>query len=260
MNRLKDRKIPKLIGLVLSVILWIEAGILTVFWSLLGLIMMPLSMILDRGTGHLLHGIAALWARSMMVTNPVWQIKVEGLESIQKGRHYVIVANHQSALDILVLLSGLPLHFKFLAKQEIFPIPFIGWHMALAGYIPLDRQSHESGRKAIETASHWLRKSVSVVFFPEGTRSLNGEISAFKMGAFKLAQDENVEILPVVVEGTGDALPKKSWRLLKTTQFFLSIGKPVSLGTNRDSLESAKNSIRQEMVRCLASIRRVASD
>ena len=193
-----------------------------------------------------------------MASSPFWHLKVEGKENVAPGKTYVIVSNHQSLLDILIVLSGLPrhTHFKFLAKKELFPIPFLGWHMSLAGYIPLDRKSHESGKKAMLTARHWLRKGVSVIFFPEGTRSLDGEIHSFKVGAFKLAQEEDLEILPLVIDGTGDAVPKHSWMLEKTTRLFLSIGKPISLKNQAStSSDQTCEAIRQEMIERLARVR-----
>lgn len=191
-----------------------------------------------------------MWARSIMATSPIWKLKVEGAEHVKEGKAYVVVANHQSMLDILVALSGLPfsLHFKFIAKKELFPIPFMGWHMSCGGYIPLDRSSRESGRKVLLHAGRLLDQGVSVLFFPEGTRSPDGKIKKFKLGAFKLAQDRHVEILPIVIAGTGSAVPKHSWKVNKTTQFILSIGKPVSLNTDgQASAEKLCESIHSEM-------------
>ncbi len=256
-GRMKGKRIqniPVWLHVPLAFWHWFETAVLTVTCCLIGWVVFPLSLVLDRGNGRLMHAIAVLWSRLLLLINPFWRVKVSGLENIEKGRHYVVIANHQSILDILVMLSGLPLHFKFLSKKEVFQIPFIGWHMKLTGYIPLDRGNHESGRSAIAIARAWLNRKVNVVFFPEGTRSLDGHIRTFKPGAFKLAQEQKIAILPVVIEGTGDALPKKSWILKQRRDFILSIGKPVILGA-QESVPQLIERVRQEMIQRLQQIR-----
>ncbi len=181
---------------------------------------------------------------------------VTGREHLQNGKHYIVIANHQSLLDILAVCAALPINFKFLAKRELFQIPLMGWGMASAGYIPVDRASHKSGREAVQKIARVLNMGVSVLLFPEGTRSPDGKIQAFKMGAFKLARDNKVEILPVVVDGTGQALPKKSWLIKKKSTFIVSIGKPVTLEDFADSsMDEAKERIRHEMIGRLEHIR-----
>lgn len=249
--------LPYVVRVFISIVGWIVVFFATVFLDALGLLaVLPLSFLVDRGTRRLIHVIAVWWARVILRSTPLWSFQSEGLENVIKGKTYVIVANHQSLLDILVALAGIPAHFKFLAKKELFAIPFLGWHMTVAQYIPIDRSSRESGRKAVEQARKWLRCGVSALFFPEGTRSLDGQIHAFKAGAFKLAQEEQVDILPVVIDGTGDAVPKKSWILNKNTRFFISIGKPVRLKGDSEALEKGREAIHEEMKMRLAHIRR----
>jgi len=237
--------------------LWTAAIFLTLLAACLDLfIAYPLSLLMDRGTRKILHGISADWGRTIIRWSSIWKLVVTGREHLQKGKHYIIVANHQSLLDILAVCAALPVNFKFLAKRELFQIPFMGWGMAAAGYIPVDRASHRSGREAMLRIARVLNLGVSVLLFPEGTRSPDGKIHAFKMGAFKLARDNKVEILPVVVDGTGQALPKKSWLIKKKSVFIVSIGKPVSLENFADSsMEEAKEKIRHEMIGRLEHIR-----
>jgi 1-acyl-sn-glycerol-3-phosphate acyltransferase len=249
--------LPFWMSAILSLLAWSAVVFFSVALFCVGLfVVFPFSMVIDRGTRGLVHRVAVMWARAIMATSPLWRLHIEGRENVVPGKPYVVVSNHQSLMDILVVLAGLPVHFKFLAKRELFPIPFFGWHMWLAGYIPLDRASHESGRKALFRASQWFRRGVSVLFFPEGTRSLDKAIHQFKIGSFKIARDENLEVLPIVIDGTGDAVPKKSWRMKKITHFYLSIGKPVSVSKDRaKSLEEIRDSIRGEMVQRLNRIR-----
>jgi len=244
-------------GLFYSSVMWGGVSILTFFFSILDIvIILPLSLVFDHGTRWMIHQNSIRWARAIIRWSAIWRIIVAGREHLQKGKQYIIVANHQSLLDILAVCAALPLNFKFLAKRELFFVPFMGWGMATAGYIPVDRASHKSGRDAMRRITGVLEKSVSVLLFPEGTRSPDGKIQAFKMGAFKLARDNGVEILPIVIDGTGQALPKKSWLIKKKSTFIVSIGKPVSLADTGDSsLEEVKEKIRHEMIGRLARIR-----
>ncbi|MBU9888493.1 MAG: 1-acyl-sn-glycerol-3-phosphate acyltransferase [Candidatus Omnitrophica bacterium] len=246
-------------GLFYSVIMWAGVLALTVFFSTLDvLIVLPLSLLFDKGSRRLVHGISVLWARGIIRWNPLWRLGVVGEQNIQPGKNYLVVSNHQSLLDILAVTAALPLNFKFLAKKELFFVPFMGWAMACAGYVPVDRASHESGRKAVRRIVELLGKGLSVLLFPEGTRSPDGKIHAFKMGAFKIARENDVELLPIVVDGTGTALPKKSFFLRKRSTFVVSIGRPVSLRDLSDhSLEEAKEKIRHEMIGRLEKMRHV---
>ncbi|MDD5216818.1 MAG: lysophospholipid acyltransferase family protein [Candidatus Omnitrophica bacterium] len=232
-------------------------SLVTVFCFSCGLMIgMPLTLVFDRGrSGRFMHAITILWAKMILWSCPLWRLKVEGKRYLARGANYLVIANHQSMLDILIVLAGLPLNFKFLAKEVLYSVPFIGWHMALAGYMKVDRSSHESGRKAILEAPRWLKKGVSVLLFPEGTRSVDGKIHAFKMGAFKIASAGNAKILPVVLDGTGDALPKRSWRVERITQFRLSVGKPITIKDDGHGLEKTKDAIREEMIARLSRMR-----
>lgn len=246
-------------GNFVSFLQWNVVFILTLFYSLFGIVIVrPLSFFFDRSLG-MMHRIASFWASSLVSMNPAWSFCITGKENIQAAQAYVIVANHQSIVDIAAVLSGLPLHFKFVAKKELYSIPFLGWHMACSGYMALDRSSRESGKNVLLMARGWLKRGVSVLFFPEGTRSLDGQIHDFKIGAFKLARDQNVAILPVVIDGTGDCVPKHTWKLTKASTFKVSIGKPVSLaGITGEELGPAVEAIRQEMIRRLADLRKAA--
>lgn len=253
----KEQKLGVLAGPFYSVVLWGGAIFLTLLFSLLDFfVAFPLSLCFDRGTRRRVHQNSIRWARSIIALSPIWRLVVTGREHLRPGKQYIVIANHQSLLDILAVCAALPLNFKFLAKRELFYIPLMGWAMALAGYVPVDRASHKSGREAVQRITRVLKSGVSVLLFPEGTRSPDGKIQAFKMGAFKLAQDNKVEILPIVIDGTGQALPKKSWLIRKKSSFIVSIGESVSLEDTRDgSLETVKEKIRHEMIGRLEHIR-----
>src|SRR5207247_1581709 len=128
------------------------------------------------------------------------------------GTTYVMVANHQSFLDILVLFR-LFVHFKWVSKIEMFRLPCIGWNMSLNRYVRLRRGDRQSVVEMMNTCEQRLAEGSSIMMFPEGTRSADGRLKAFKPGAFVLAQRARVAILPIVVEGTANALPKHGFVL-----------------------------------------------
>lgn len=238
----------------LSAFTWVHTVIVAIICSLLGaIIFYPLGILFDR-THSWMHSLSRWWAKFAVYCTPLHKLKIEGLQNIEPGRHYVIVANHQSMLDILLVLAALPLHYKFIAKKELFIWPFIGWHMGLSGYIPIDREDPEGRKAAFLAAQQVLVRGVSVLFYPEGTRSPDGEIRNFKMGAFRAAKDAGVSVLPVVIDGTWDAVPKNSWKLRKKVGFVISVGKPVEFDS-ATRLDSAVPAVREEMVQRLHEIR-----
>jgi 1-acyl-sn-glycerol-3-phosphate acyltransferase len=160
----------------------------------------------------LLHRFTCVWASLYTWLNPVWRVHIEGREKIQPGTAYVMVANHQSLLDILVLFR-LFTHFKWVSKIENFRIPAIGWNMSLNRYIKLRRGDKDSIAQMMLACEHTLAAGNSVMMFPEGTRSVDGRLREFKHGAFTLAQRTGAPLLPIVVQGTANALPKRGFVL-----------------------------------------------
>ena len=237
--------------LLISLLGWLVVGAGTFILSLFGVfVLWPLSLLLRQRDGQLHHALSQFWARAIVLLLPFWEIRVEGLERIEKGKPYVVVSNHQSMLDILILLARLPLQFKFIAKRELFRIPFLGWHLALARYISLNRRDPESGKACLMKAREWLQKGMSVIFFPEGTRSPDGEIHEFKAGAFKLALEEKCDILPMVILGTREAIPKYSWRIKRHALLCLKVLDPVSMAASSTaSLDHLRDGIRTKIVR-----------
>ena len=146
---------------------------------------------------------------------PTWRRKIEGLENIDKKKSYVIVINHNSMVDILALYF-LPLNFRWVSKREVFRIPYVGELLTIHGDIAIDRsKGADSMRKVTEDGKMWIGRGASIAMFPEGTRSKSGEMGRFKQGAFALAKEAGVEILPVVMHGTRTVLNKfylVNWR------------------------------------------------
>jgi 1-acyl-sn-glycerol-3-phosphate acyltransferase len=138
-------------------------------------------------------------------TFPPWRLRLEG--RWPEGGPFVVVANHQSILDIL-LLSRVPREMKWVAKESLFRTPWVGWMLRMSGDIPLRRGDAESGGAALARARTYLERGMSVMIFPEGTRSATGTLLPFKSGAFRLAIEAGVPVLPIAVHGTARGMPK----------------------------------------------------
>ena len=162
--------------------------------------------------GYLFRGIG----RVVAALNPLWKFSYGGSMPADPRRPYVVVSNHESFADIL-LISHLPWEMKWLSKAELFRIPILGWLMHLAGDVPVKRGFGPSAIEAIARCREILAQRVSVMIFPEGTRSPTAELLPFKDGAFRLAIDAGVPILPLALHGTGNALPKHDWRFGRST-------------------------------------------
>ena len=141
------------------------------------------------------------------------KVKVKGLEKIEKGKSYVFAANHQSMFDIFVIYGWLPVRFKWIMKKELRKVPFVGLASEMAGHIFIDRSNAHAAKLSIEKAEKQLKKGNSIVIFPEGTRSTNGQMRKFKKGAFQIAADLALPIVPVTIKGSFERLSKTSFKV-----------------------------------------------
>ncbi len=156
------------------------------------------------------------------------RVRVTGAENLEPGQNYFIVSNHLSLVDTPVMLKSLPVPFKFLAKRELLKVPFIGWYLQRAGHLTVDRASLRSSIQSMNECARLVReRSLSVLIFAEGTRSLNGEMQPFKDGAAYLSIQSGIPAAPVAIYGTWDILPAKDSCFLPG-DVELRIGKPVS--------------------------------
>ena len=155
------------------------------------------------------HLFASFWGMFYLYTNPWWKTTFVGRELIEPGKTYVLVANHQSYWDILVLY-GLYKPFKFVSKESIFKMPFVGQNMVFNQYVKIKRGDLKSIKEMMNTCKGWLKQGSSILLFPEGTRSEDGEIKNFRDGAFRMAVDCGVPVVPVVIDGTHEILGKQS--------------------------------------------------
>ncbi|MEO9531904.1 MAG: lysophospholipid acyltransferase family protein [Crocinitomicaceae bacterium] len=195
-------------------------------WSFLSIMSATLLYFLSFQKKIMLVLAKYMWAKPILLVFGA-RIKVTGLENIEKGQHYLIMANHTSYSDIPVLFSKMPFYIHFIAKQELRKVPFLGWYMDLAGMIFIDRQNKAKSRESIDAAGELIKAGKSVVIFPEGTTSKTGEIGPFKKGGMHLALASESLILPIRITGTRKIWPSKSFTNLRWGKVEVIIDKPI---------------------------------
>lgn len=176
--------------------------------------------------------------------NPYWHFHTAGVRVDDPRRPYVAVSNHESYADIF-LLSHLPWEMKWLAKDTIFRIPVMGWMMRMAGDIPITRGSRASAKQALQGCRDRLAKQVSVMIFPEGTRSRTDELLPFKDGAFQLAIESGAPILPIALAGTRHAMAKGTFRFRRATATCRVLEPIVTTGMSLADLPALRERTRQ---------------
>lgn len=194
---------------LLSIFFWLLTAILTIFVFLSIIVITILLFPFDKKR-KLAHAQGFWWAYAITAANPFWKFEIKGLNNIDPKKTYVVVANHQSLADI-VMVYMTRMQFKWVAKESLFKIPVFGWCMSAMKYIRLSRGEFGSIKNTYRQAAQWLRKGVSVLFFPEGTRASGNKMNDFKNGAFKLAIKEKKPILPIRIDGSGEVIPRGSW-------------------------------------------------
>ncbi len=191
--------------ILVSILIWCYISLMTVILFFVMLFVCGITYFSDKKRKSA-HAQCFWWSDAVLRINPFWIIDIHGLENIDKNRIYVIVANHQSVADIMILYQT-RMQFKWIAKDSLFHLPVLGWCMYLAKHIKLVRGSSASILHVYRKAVAWLNDDMSVMFFPEGTRSDDGELAPFQSGAFKLAIKKKVAVLPIAIQGTADAIP-----------------------------------------------------
>ncbi|MCK9463233.1 MAG: 1-acyl-sn-glycerol-3-phosphate acyltransferase [Proteobacteria bacterium] len=218
----------------------------TVVWTCIGLV----TIVIDP-TGHAFMYFARIgWAPQVLWVGGIKVVR-RGGEGMDWRRPYVVTSNHQSQVDIPILFASLPMSVRFLAKRSLFYIPVFGWSLWFARFVPVDRGSSRKARRSIDTAAVKIRNGPSLAVFPEGTRTPNGKLQAFKSGAFVLAVKSGVSVLPVAIRGSYDVVPKH--RLgVKPGTVELIVGNPISTDTlDLSDREKLKNLVRDRIQRML---------
>lgn len=180
-----------------------------------------------------LHFYSSAWASFYLIANPMWRVQVKGREHLPWRGGAVLVANHASLIDILVLFT-LMRPYKWVSKVENFKLPFVGWNMSMNDYVPLVRGDRESVIAMLAHCARHLKAGSPVLFFPEGTRSKDGRMKPFKDGAFELSVEHGVPVIPIAVHGTGRALPKHGMVLEEYVDAQVEVLEPVLPGDFAD--------------------------
>ena len=170
--------------------------------------------------------ITVLWCKHVACVSGV-RMEVAGLEKLDRKKNYLFIANHQSYYDIIALFVSLPYKLSFVARKNLFSIPFFGWGIRATGHIPIDRSNPAKARKSIEKACHMIESQKRSIFgFPEGTRSATGEVADFKLGLFGLAIKAGIDIVPIAIQGARDVMARD--RLLVTPGVIhLRVAEPI---------------------------------
>jgi 1-acyl-sn-glycerol-3-phosphate acyltransferase len=240
---------------IVSVWAWLVLGLCILLWLPAMFLVWLVTLPFDHGryaVGYLFRRIGVVHA----TLNPLWKFRYTGALPANPRRPFVVVSNHESFADIL-LISHLPWEMKWLSKVELFRLPFLGWLMRLAGDIPLKRGFGPSAVEAMARCREVLANKVSVMIFPEGTRSATAELLPFKDGAFRLAIDAGVPILPLALRGTGTALPKHDWRFGRSTAVVRVLEPVETTGLTTADVPALKEKVRARIIEARTELARI---
>ncbi len=213
---------------------------ISTLWSTVAVITGPLNFMMPA-----YHVISRSWAKWLIRVSGI-EIQVSGLDNIDVNQNYVFISNHASLFDIPILLSTIKNEIKMIAKRELAYIPIFGWSLIAGGYILIDRNNTRKTLRIMGKARQKLKKGNSILVFPEGTRSKNGSIQSFKRGAFLLAFQTHLDILPISIIGSHQVMPKKTFRLTPA-KVQVVVDKPISI----KEVKSAQKQVLIDQVRDL---------
>ena len=239
---------------MISILYYLVLVLLCTLFLLLSAVALLVCAPFDRGR-RTVHELSRVLVRLFYAIPPFWRQRVEGMEHVDRNRPCVLVINHNSGVDIPTLYY-LPLNFRWVSKREVFRVPFFGQFLVLHGDICIDRgRGSEAMAQLLREGRKWVDRGVSVAIFPEGTRSRDGEIHRFKAGAFLLAKELGVPILPVVMDGTRTLIRKNfmfDWR----NRIRIRVLPPVAADrVAAAEVHELAESTREAMCRALAEMR-----
>lgn len=197
-----------------------SAALLTALLGIPALVLTPF----DR-SGSRSSSFQRAWVRAFFRFNRI-PICIQGLENLQEGGANILISNHASLLDIPAIVAAVPLPVRFIAKKSLIWFPIFGWFMHFAGHVLIDRDSAVSAVKSLKKAARIMKQGISVVVFPEGTRTPDGDVKEFKRGAFLLALQARAPIVPISISGTYEMLPRTGCCFRPGT-IDLKIGSPI---------------------------------
>jgi 1-acyl-sn-glycerol-3-phosphate acyltransferase len=195
-------------------------------------------------SGRMQHRCARLWSWLILKTS-LSPVEVVHGERIDTARPHVFASNHISALDIPVLYVHLPTQFRIIAKKELFAYPFLGWHLRRSGQLPIDTEASASAIRSLRKSIETLHEGMPVMIFPEGGRSMSGQVQKFMTGAFYIAIKAQVDIVPLAIVGTYEVLPMKHFHI-QPGNIQLVVGEPIpTVGLKLHDMEALGNRVQQ---------------
>jgi 1-acyl-sn-glycerol-3-phosphate acyltransferase len=232
----------KAIRVLHSAFVWLWAALWTVAWVILAMVVSVFSSEAALAMGRL------FWVRPLFWVMGV-RLKREPLPDLDWTRPYLFAMNHQSTLDIPAAVAALPVSIRFVSKQSLSRVPFIGWYMRRTGMIFVDRSNRARAVESLRQAGAQIRAGAHILIFPEGTRSHDGKILPFKKGPFALALAAKVPIVPVAIEASGQVLPADAWTMYPGT-IRVKVGQPIPTeGRSEDDREALAREVREAIVR-----------
>jgi 1-acyl-sn-glycerol-3-phosphate acyltransferase len=236
-----------------QVAFWLFFALSCVPLFLIALTLWAITLPFDRN-GRILHLYSCFWASLYISVNPLWRLSIEGRDRLPWHGPAVLVSNHQSLGDILVLFA-LYRPYKWVSKESVFKAPFLGWNMSLNRYVRLKRGDKESIARMMSECEAWLKRGVPVLLFPEGTRSPDGEVKPFKDGAFRLAIGERCPIIPIVVDGTHEGLPKNALAVSPRANLKVRVLEPIDPAPFGGDVAALRDHVRGVLVAELSKLR-----
>ena len=204
-------------------------AVVVMIWLVISVVVFGTLCIVFSPFNARISRILGLWWNRLFLLVAGIKVEVHGREKVHPDKRYIFIANHQSHIDIPVLAGTMHHHLSFIAKKELFSIPIFGWGMYALGHIWIDRANARKARASMQRAIKRLQKdNISLVLFPEGTRSIDGTIGQFKQGSFSLVQQAGVELVPLAIQNTSQLLPKHT-NIIKKGIVRLTICDPISI-------------------------------
>ncbi len=235
-------------GTLFPVLFWIFFAVSSLLLWPVNIVLWLVSLPFDR-QGRVAHWFTSYWASLYILAYPGWRLTVTGREKIVPGRAYVLAANHSSFADI-ILCYRLHRQFKWVSKRSVFFAPVVGWNMFLCRYVPLVRGREDSIQRMMDSCRGWLRRGMSIMMFPEGTRSKDGRVGPFKHGAFTLAREAGVPVIPIAIHGTSQVMPKHGAAVAPKGDLRIEVLDPVPPDGFRDAAEYGE-AVRRKIVAAL---------
>ena len=220
--------------------------LVAIVWTLVMGVCSFLAMILTFNRSASMYVVQKWWSPVLLWAGGA-KLEVQGLEHLDPRQPYIFVSNHQSTIDIPTLFIALPWNTRFVAKKQLKYVPMLGWYMWAAKFVFVDRANHREAVRSLDEAGEQIRGGISIIVFPEGTRSDDRRVHPFKKGPFALAMKARVPVVPVSIEGSGKLMPKNSW-VITPGPIRVSVGRPIAAEQFENDRESLIRQVRDQII------------